>query len=341
MGHYIKRKTGTWIYSENQLPLIAVPSWVDHSDWVDQAVTQAWSRASISEVQGLVSAGELNETVSSLFSIARRLIKVAKAIKRLDANALKKEFTAKELADRYMELRYSLRPLVGEISGTYKAIKTLGNVNKRLTFRGAKTDLFSDTETVTNDSSTWYVYGAHQVVDYERTINMSVKVRAGVLCETWADDLIAKFGLLDIPESMWELVPFSFVVDWFFNIGQKIAAFSYNYGLTALASWVTVERVALRNTRVKEIRWEGDWPGNTTVETCPCAQTALSVYRERVPNPELSALPSFNLNLDAFKLLDLVIMGRNLFSSLNHHPRRSKTAPSAVLDLSRIGGPLI
>lgn len=312
-------ETGQKVADFNSCPLLPLPTATsDLESAKDQAVTQAWSNVKLSETQALVSAAEAGETISSMFSIARRIIKVATAIKNLNGKVLLAEISPKELSDRYMEFRYSLRPLVGEIANTMKAINSLGVQRKRLTFRGAVTDVFEDTDESDYTGSTWFFYGARRDQHYTRTVHSSIRVRAGVLTETWGDNLVGKFGLLDIPESMWELVPFSFVADWFFNIGAKVAAFSYNYGLRSLASWVTVETVTHRMTRADPFWTQvGTTSGSQTFsESFPETVVAITVKKERVPNPELQVLPSFNLRMNYLKLLDLIIMGKNLLRHL-------------------------
>lgn len=106
---------------------------------VDQAVNKAWANVSLSETEGLVMLAESEKTIVSLVSIFRRLIKVLKALKRLDVYALKREVSAKQLANRYMELRYALRPLVYDAAGTVAALQAVaGALEQRLTFRAHK-----------------------------------------------------------------------------------------------------------------------------------------------------------------------------------------------------------
>jgi hypothetical protein len=320
-GGFVTRN-GTWNAYLGGFPLLPPSPTFDVSSQIDQAVTQAWSNVKLSETQALVSLGEARETIDSVFSMTRRLIKVARAIKKLDVKYLAKQLSAKELSDRYMEFRYSLRPLVGEVTNTLNAINSIGVRRDRLTFRGAVVDMYDTSNDLLRHDDT--SFGVWEAGDWKRdrtlrqTRHTSVRVRAGVLTETWSDDLIGKFGLLDIPESTWELVPFSFVVDWFFNVGAKVAAFSYNYGLRPLASWVTTELVTIRKTHVLQDEWRQVYvkrPG-TIVEKDQSYLLCTSIEKMRTPNPELRVLPSFNLRLNAFKLLDLIIMGRNLFRSL-------------------------
>lgn len=69
-----------------------------------------------------------------------------------------------------------------------------------------------------------------------------VTVRSGVL---YADSFepTQHFGirLADIPEAMWELVPLSFVFDYFVNVGDYIGAMRAQAFSKVLASWTTTE----------------------------------------------------------------------------------------------------
>jgi hypothetical protein len=64
-----------------------------------------------------------------------------------------------------------------------------------------------------------------------------------------ADALMKALGLRgrDIPSLLWELTPWSFVVDWFANVGTWLQAVVPDPSISIRGNWVTV----IRTTEVK------------------------------------------------------------------------------------------
>lgn len=289
---------------------------------VDQVVNKAWANVSLSEAEGLVMLAEGEKTVKSLVSIFSRLIKVLKALKRLDGYALKRELSAKQLADRYMELRYALRPLVYDAVGSVAALQCIaGELEQRLTFRAHKASSVDGSEsevivkqTYTNSCGTWY-----KKARLERTFKRTVDVRAGVLTLLQSTSKIPVWGFANPVEAIWEIVPFSFIVDWFFTVGDTISAWVPDYGLRPLASWSTVTDVLVRTASYTDT-W-GEMPTGTSTHVPLVHEYLLSnaylsevlITKTRVPNPNRSVMPSLTLKLNTLKVVDLLIIAKQIF----------------------------
>lgn len=268
------------------------------------AIQKAYARCDSSEISSLSALAESKKTVSSVALILQRVINIALAVKRLDEKRLVREFSSKELAARYMELRYAIRPLIYDARDTMAAVaKTDSYKDSRMTMRGFGSCTFDDSDTIV--LSPWTSGSWKHTVD--RMVTSKSDIRAGVLCDVELSAL-SVWGM-DMPiEMLWEISPFSFIFDWFFNIGQAIAAWTPNVGIQQLASWVvtktstTYENVsALCENTASGLDYQNvfDWGGRKSI-------TVHSVTRE--PNPPLSIFPRFDVNLDALKLLDLGII---------------------------------
>lgn len=301
----------------NDLP--ELPAY-DDTAICDLALTNAWSSVDLSEVQGLVTVAESGKTVASLISMAGRFIKIIKMIKRLDSKGLLYEFTPSQLSDRYMELRYAIRPLMYDCVNLSNALQTEA-VEKptRRTFRGW--EMYSDEDY--EESFTW-AHFTHELGDIyykeklAKTWNRQVDVRAGVLCQVEALNALSIYGLTQPVEAIWELIPFSFVVDWFFNVGKTIAAWSPEYGTKALASWYVVNTTEYQRVA----HWHDSYqlPDDSgslhllewyrALSDCWCDRT--TVTQARVPNPVRAVVPTFSLRLDTLKLADLLIIAKQL-----------------------------
>lgn len=279
---------------------------IDKDSLIQKAVAQSYANIDVSEVLSLVSLAESKKTVTSMGSILFRLLRIIKASATLRLNVVAKELSAKELANRWMELRYAIRPLFYETAQVINAINHDSTNDDRFTFRGYASDFSSSAiqRAAANGDLRYTLYAS---------ADREVEVRAGVLTSIKDISTLNVWGFDRIVESAWELVPFSFVVDWILNVGQTLSSWAPNFGVQQLASWYVVRDTTSRHT----------WIGND-VHFVSCATPSVECYAsldspgrtrltkavDRVVGTNRYTLPSFNIRLDVAKLLDLVIMGR-------------------------------
>lgn len=279
----------------------------------DRAISKAWARVSNSEILALATLKEANSTVDGLKDILLKVIRVINAIKSGNARRIKKEIKPSELADIYMNARYNLRPLYYDCIGMIKAFrKEVAETPERQTFRASISDVG---ESADSDSFTWIGNPPGWGIDVttHRRTGVTSRVRAGVLTEL--DFLIEPqfFGIDEITETVWDLIPYSFIIDWFFNVGDVISSFAPNVGFKTLASWVVVDTTTVYTASVTSTRpfagTAGSYNYSIVGFSFPTG-TAQRVVRtiERVPNPDRPLFPRLTLNLDPLKLLDLGII---------------------------------
>lgn len=276
------------------------------------AVTQAFANIDTSSMQALVTAAESRKTVDSMVGIMRRVYRIARNVRRLNVRALRKELSLNELQDRYMEARYAVRPLIYDAYGIADAFQKARGYERK-TFRGYASDSGLITKAVVKTPLT---YGLE--ADYTRSLKYDISCRAGVLCDCSISDL-SVMGIDQLAESAWELVPFSFVVDWFANVGDWIAAQTPNAGVNRLASWATVKETFLLTMATSSARSviptllgsnyyvvNANWGG--------VVDTVEELVLERFVDVSSAAMPQFDVRLDGFKLTDLGIMLRKSIS---------------------------
>lgn len=297
-----------WWVSMLDTALPAVLSLSSQESLVDAAVRQAHANIELSQAAILASLGEGRETVASMVSVLKRAAKIGRAFKKLNIKALRSELAPKELADRYMELRYALRPLVydaKQIAAAYSG-KELPKVGRQ-TWRGYKEDFRADVQ------PNVVIYSDAGTIVYGRTeSHTTLQVRAGVLTAIEAISGLNVWGADSILETVWELTPYSFVLDWIFDLGETLASFTPEMGVKKLASWVVTELVTFQSVEV--VRAENIFPSGATayydVFQLSGKHTRRTSTVVRVPEPSRPILPQFRLKLDLLKLLDLAIMGR-------------------------------
>lgn len=337
IGYVTEGTTVPWTFWNNAPPFLGAPQSLDTAKLavLDAAVTEAFSRVSRSEMLAGASLAEARKTTDFLFSTAKRVVNIARAARRLDAASvlrltrggrrrlwkipdsctpmaeLRREVRFPELANRYMELRYAVRPLIYDMVG---GLKALDKPKKRLrkTFRGFKAQEFSY-----EDELIGLGVFFRTSVDVHRSYKCSYGVRAGVLCDIDITGL-SSFGMEadSMIPTMWELLPFSFIVDWFANVGATIGAQIPKAGVNQLASWATVSDITTVENRLKNSR--SMYPDRPTqVENSSTMGSSKSVVRvtrkERIPSPSLRTWPQAEINLDLYKLTDLSIILKGIF----------------------------
>lgn len=289
------------------------------------AVTQAHANVDRSDAQMLMMLAEGEKTISSLKDIflrAVRLFRIYNKIIRLqrltrkERKYVKENFSVKELQNRYMEVRYSLRPLLYDAKQVCKALEPLQSFD-RFTFRGFAEET---TESHLIHASKALSTTKTSVVPISRT-KRHVEVRAGVLTSIDCDTVLNRWGFDQPIETLWEVIPFSFVADWFFNIGQTIAAHTPEIGTRELASWA-VTRTTLE-TEMTVLTSSPNY-GSYDISLSNCIQTLKDTTVIRETNPPLAFFPRVKVRLDGLKLLDLAIILKNLSSDDKGRQRLSR-----------------
>lgn len=277
----------------------------------DIAITSAFAKNTVNDAMIGATIAEARETVSSLAAIFKRAIRIIVALKKFQLKALAKELTPKELANRYMEARYAIRPLIYD---TLQIIDALNN-NVRPK-RWAVRDFASDSATSTQLGATirdnGYVRSTGTL-----TVHREVNARSGVLSVIENISHLQKWGADRWASTAYEVMPLSFVLDWFFNVGKVISSWEPTTGMKHLASWVVVCDTVTQVVTISGT--ECLWPtSNIQEKVFTASGSAMKVTKTkyRIPNPQRPVLPRFDMKLDALKILDLGLILKNVFKGI-------------------------
>lgn len=202
---------------------------------LDAAVTEA-STACLSErgrshINLFETLAEVDKTLGLVHGAIQEMTKIVTSKKGRRILG-----PASGAAGLWLSYRYGLKPLMQDVEGLLEGIqKKTGKV--RQTSRGnvklTRSSVSSAPQTI---YSTWTGTNTHRFTE-------EYDIRAMSL-----DEFIAStqfnlgFSAKDRMTLFWELIPYSFVLDWAANIGDYIGALAPAFGFTQLGSCVVVKR---------------------------------------------------------------------------------------------------
>ena len=241
---------------------------IDSNSLITRAGTEANANVRSPEVAGLVSIAELRETYKFLrkpLEAFTDLVKKARKKKNSAAYRRKQDrstrwdktlgrnvvhvdsalqTTREFISNNWLGYRYGVRPIITDIGNVMSAIaQDKRQTALRQTARGYAVQSQSNTHVSEVGNAT-----------ITSATETEVQVRAGILYEVpFGYD---RFGgsFSQIPVAAWEVIPFSFVADWFGNFGSYIEAVTPKAGVRVLASWTTVrtkERSVIKSEQTR------------------------------------------------------------------------------------------
>lgn len=252
----------------------------------------------------------LAHTAVSLYTFISNVRKGrwSKALKAIgvDKRAIR---TGAAIGNRWLEYRYAWLPLMSDIQGAMTELQ-----------RGFRNEaqLFSAVRVVTRNNADDYPMDLASTYSYvEKNSIESVKVKIYFRVSDTELNKLTQLGLLNPLQVAWEIVPFSFMLDWLLPVGDFLEALDATRGLTFVSG--------SRSTRCAAsylLEWKPSYSGGT----------ASDGYRMRVSGTILDRqnyatfpFPSFfYLKKSPFtikRLTDAIAIGRQLFSSGMGHKR--------------------
>lgn len=165
-------------------------------------------------------------------------------VKRAKVNPI----TSKSVASAWLELQYGWKPLMSDIFGSCELlaetvrsdtavaiVDTRSNWNRRIDYMLRHTNTDSGLGTVT-----------------EKDVS-----KTRILLEYKLDDptkvLLGKTGLTNPALLAWELLPFSFVADWFIGVGDYLDSFTTFDGLVFRRGFINQSRVKRFNSTAENL----------------------------------------------------------------------------------------
>lgn len=183
-----------------------------------------------SEMNLAESLAQIEKTLSLYQSIMDSAKKVLLGKRKVLARA-------RAAGSAYLAIRYGLSPVVNDVAGVANGLTDFtGKV--RTTTRGFASDSSTRVQTYNGLN-----FGGAFYVDLDVVTVETVSVRSMSLDEymaTVAGNL--SLNLKNLATLPWELLPYSFLVDWFANVGNYLGALVPAVGYHQLGSCYVVER---------------------------------------------------------------------------------------------------
>jgi hypothetical protein len=163
-----------------------------------------------------VNLAQMGQTVDLLSSTLIKLSRSIRALKhgdfataarQLGTSPRTRSLKTEDLTGRWLELQYGWGPL---ISDSYEAVKAFHAISQGPRKTLIRTSISKGSERIVNTSGIQTAYGSERLTRYLQ-YEMYEEMSFG-----------RQLGLTDPASVVWELLPYSFVVDWFVPVGTYL-----------------------------------------------------------------------------------------------------------------------
>lgn len=278
-----------------------------------QASTNAMAKVTSEKIQILATLGEIRETkellANACFSLLRLrplLIRYRDTLRKIYRSKGKKKLLAKlyiDLENVWMQIRMGWRPFIYEVKSLHEALTNCEKLPKRKTFRAKAFTTISDARIGTSWTSN------SRAVMGDKTYHEEYVVRAGVLAEQRLNGFPDTFGLTKIPQTIWELTKLSWAIDYFFNVGEYIAAWTPDTLWTVRSAWFTEISLVTRVNKLRSATYAAAYP---PLENGSLTEVTKTVTR----TPGTSLGITFRPKMNWAKYIDILAVTRQHISPI-------------------------
>ena len=255
---------------------------------------------------GLTFLGELRETLSMIRNPARALRRglddylkhVQKRARRAKRNSL-----GRIVSESWLEHAYGWAPLVSDIKSAGDALNRrldrFASSYTRITGKGSDSTASFDS-TLNVAGGVWLQYVTRRLHRTICSVRYVAEIRS--VCENPLQADMNLFGVnwTDIVPTAWELIPYSFLLDYFTNIGDVLNAWSVRKGDIAWCnrterqrgirtlSELRLDKKYTENAVTTFLAWRGSW----------LSTSYMSSVRERITRgASIPDYPSFRIEM--------------------------------------------
>lgn len=227
-------------------------AWDSYSGFVaedkDRAITEAYAKMNSPDALAKVMYDEFGKTASFVAGVTGRAADFIEdsipSLERRMARAVGPGQRLSTFNSWWLGARFGLRPMLADIDGAAKAVATnKPHSGKLLIVRGGVEREFSQTYSRNNFTAEGGVTANLVGIWTEKS-----KTSAGVIHSLYdlseSEYRAHALGLSadSTPSNIWEEIPYSWAVDYFYKVGQWISARTPNPFIRVLGDWVTQVR---------------------------------------------------------------------------------------------------
>jgi hypothetical protein len=199
---------------------------------LNAVLVKALVKMADAKVNVAVAYAEASKTSDLILDTARRIDRAYRAFRRGDLRGIAQNLniTPKRLHKSWLEYKYGWMPLLMDVKGSAEFFAQQ-NVVRPLKFTVSASESFVTNASVTG--STTYNGIPGSVHPYAAFSSVHCESRVKIWCELSSPHLseMQQLGLTNPALVAWELVPFSFVFDWFIQVGDWLTALTASQGV--------------------------------------------------------------------------------------------------------------
>lgn len=252
---------------------------------------------------------ERRQTMDLLSSIVRKVASLITAKRSLVALAGDLIGSTKSLSNTTLAFQFGIRPLLSDAYSAGIALARYVNGGSdvfTVKSTGTSTDSTSSSVNYTQNPN-WNCWTDGKI---NRQVTQTVEVRYVLQyrVSNGTTQTLSQLGLINPAEIAWEMLPWSFVIDWFLPLGRYIASLSSEAGVTFVSGVKTVvttteyqTQAVYKHTPSYVRTFAGEVNGYKKIETK--VRTVLSA----APTPQF---PSFENPFSVNHLIDALALAR-------------------------------
>lgn len=171
-------------------------------------------RRNVVHVGNLVA--ERKQTFDMIVTVARRIQKLISLKRSVLSEAGKAAMNPKHWANEVLAFKFGVEPLINDFQALRKFLETSDPETLVVTVR-------------TNSGGPRTLSFRSNGITFTGTVEVSYVIKMRATNEIF--NTLNSFGLINPAEILWEVAPWSFVLDWFVPCGQWIASLTADHGL--------------------------------------------------------------------------------------------------------------
>lgn len=269
-----------------------------------KALARFHSRLKDQKVSIAQAAAESSQTIKLITDAAQRIAKVLIAAKRGNLKAASEAlFGGKDrVATDWLAIQYGLLPLLSDIDGLMEHLAT--PQSQLFTVRSRITERYEHQLEATDGCNVGFLLTSelYKSGSVSVTYHATCRITSPVMRDA------SRLGSLNLLALGWELVPWSFIIDWFLPIGGYLNSMDSFYGVEVLHCHKTIAR-SERSLLTRDYRGGYDsggylWPA----EEAQILGNKTSVTRAILPDIPEMPLPLFKNPISAVHIQNLAAL---------------------------------